>query len=47
MRAVWNILTIGMIFQTIASGMWTVLETILLGILLLYAAVSVQHCTYI
>lgn len=26
--------------QTISSGMWTVLETILFGILLLYGAVS-------
>lgn len=27
-------------FQTIASGMWTILETILLGLFLLYATVS-------
>lgn len=27
-------------FQTISSGMWTVLEIILLGVLLMYASVS-------
>lgn len=36
-------------FQTISSGMWTVLEIILLGILLMYASVgwSVHHLTVI
>lgn len=29
-------------FQTIATGMWTILETILFGILLLYLAVSIS-----
>lgn len=28
--------------KTISTGMWTVLETILFGILLLYAAVSIS-----
>lgn len=31
------------LFQPIASGLWTVLETLLLGILLLYASVSIAE----